>query len=88
MVGKEEAANAVPPMLAPKSEHENDTSNTYSNTTSDTAIGAETETEDSKPAEKCILTQDEVDLLMSKLDLEGIQSWSREEQKEVKTLPK
>ena len=41
---------------------------------------------DSKIPEKCILTQDEIDLLMSKLDLEGIKSWSPEEQKEVKDL--
>ena len=47
---------------------------------------AKTETKDSKPPEKCILTQDEVDLLMSKLDLEGIKSWSPEEQREVKNL--
>ena len=86
VVGKVEAANAVPPMLSPKSENENATSNTYSNGTSDTAIGSETETKDSKPPEKCILTQDEVDLLMGKLDLEGIKSWSPEEQKEVKDV--
>ena len=79
MVGKVEAANAVPPMLAPKSENENATSNTFPNTTSDTTISSETETKDSKPPQKCILTQDEVDLLMSKVDLEGIKSWSPEE---------
>ena len=86
VVGKVEAANVVPQMLALKSENENATSNTFPNTTSDTTIGSETETKDSKPPEKCILTQDEIDLLMSKLDLACIKSWSPEEWKEVKDL--
>ena len=67
-----EAANAVSPMLAPKPQNVNATSNTFPNTTSDTTIGSETVDKDSKIPEKCILTKDEVDLLMSKLDLEGI----------------
>ena len=75
VIGKVEAANAVPPMLAPKPE---------SVETKDSDV--KTETKDSKPSEKCILTQDEVDYLMSKLDLEGIKSWSPEEQKEMKDL--
>ena len=86
VVGKVKAANGVPPMLAKKLENVNVTSNTFPNTTSDTTIGSETETKDSKTPEKHILTQDEVDLLMSKLDLEGIKSWSPEEQNEVKDL--
>ena len=61
VVEKVEAANVVGPMLAPKSENENATSNTLSNATSDTAIGSETETKDSKPSEKHILTKYEVD---------------------------
>ena len=75
VIGNVEAANAVPPMLAPKPE-------CLKTKDSD----KETETKVSKPPEKHILTQDEVDLLMSKLDLEGIKSWSPEEQKEVKDL--
>ena len=38
------------------------------------------------PPEKCELTQDETNLLLSKLDLNGIKGWSLEEQKEVKDL--
>ena len=38
------------------------------------------------PPEKHKLTQDEIDSLMSKLDLTGIKDWSLEEQKEVKNL--
>ena len=75
VTAKVEATNAVSPMLAPKLE---------SVETKDS--DKETETKDSKPPEKCILTQDEVDLLMSKLDLEGIKSWSPEEQNEMKNL--
>ena len=75
VIGKVKAANAVPPMLAPKPENvETEDSN------------KETETKDSKPPEKHILTQDEIDLLIRKLDLEGIKSWSPEEQKQVKNL--
>ena len=48
VVGKVEAANAVPPMLAPKPENVNATSNTFPNTTSDTTIDSETETNDFK----------------------------------------
>ena len=36
------------------------------------------------PPEKCKLTQEETNLLMSKLDLSGIKDWKPEEQKEVK----
>ena len=86
VVGKVEVANVVPPMLASKPENVNATSNIFPNTTSDTTTGSETETKDLKMPEKCILTQDEIDLLMSKLDLEGIKSWSPEEQKEVQDL--
>ena len=38
------------------------------------------------PPEKCKLTPEEVDLLMSKLDLSGIKDWKLEEQEEVKNL--
>ena len=46
VVGKVEASKAVPPMLAPKSENENVTSNTFPNTTSYTTVGSETESKD------------------------------------------
>ena len=48
VVGKVEVASAVPPMLAPKPENVNATSNTFLNTTSDTRIGSEIEIKDSK----------------------------------------
>ena len=38
------------------------------------------------PPEKCKLTPEEADLLMSKLDLSGIKDWKPEEQKEAKDL--
>ena len=71
VIGKIEAANAVPPMLAPKPEQEKK---------------PEKEEKGDQPPKKRKLTQDEVDLLMSKLDLTGIKDWSSEEQKEVKDL--
>ena len=51
VIGKIEAANAVPPMLAPKPKQENE---------------PEKEKEEDTPPEKKKLTQDEADLLMSK----------------------
>ena len=36
--------------------------------------------------EKCKLTQEETDLLMSKIDFSGIKDWEPEEQKEAKDL--
>ena len=38
------------------------------------------------PPEKQKPTQEEADLLMSKLDLSGIKDWKSEEQKEAKDL--
>ena len=93
IIGKIEAANAVPPMLAPKPEIE-------------ITKGKETEMESipeqlsnkerlttvphsnpsTNPPEKCRLTPEEADLLMSKLDLSGIKDWKLEEQEEVKNL--
>ena len=79
IIGKIEAANAVPPMLSPKPEIE---------TLKEKEIGMElipeqwsnkerlTTVPDSSsstnPPEKCKLTPEEADLLMSKLDLSGI----------------
>ena len=64
VIGKVEPANAVPTMLAPKPESEE---------TKDSE--GKQKHKDSKTPEKCILTQNKVDLLNSKLDLEGINSW-------------
>ena len=90
IIGKIEAANAVPPMLAPKPEIEiaereeikvelipEQLSNKERLTT----------VPDSNPTaispEKCKLTSEEVDLLMSKIDFSGIRDWKSEEQKEA-----
>ena len=90
IIGKIEAANAVPPMLAPKPEIE---------TAKEKETGMEsipeqlsnkerlTTVPDLNPTaispEKHKLTSEEVDLLMSKIDFSGIRDWKSEEQKEV-----
>ena len=71
VIGKIEAANAGPPMLAPKPEREKE---------------PEKEKEGDPPPEKRKLTPDEVDLLMSKLDHTGIKDWSPDGQRDVKDL--
>ena len=71
VIGKIEVANAVPPMLAPKPEQEKE---------------LEKEKEGIHPLREENLLQDEVDLLMSKLDLTGIKDWSPDEQREIKDL--
>ena len=38
------------------------------------------------PPEKCKLTQEEIDLLISKLDLSGIKDWKPEEQMKLRIL--
>ena len=71
VIGKIGAANAVPPMLAPTPEQEKE---------------PEKEKEGDTSPEKRKLTQNEVDLLMSKLDLTVIKDWSLDEQREVNDL--
>ena len=76
VIGRIEAGNAIPPMLAPKSEknleqEQNSNSEQLSNRNSMTT------NPESIPSSKPVkLTQEEVDLLMSKLDLTGIIDWS------------
>ena len=93
IIGKIEAANTVPPMLAPKPEIE---------TSKEKEIGMKSIPEQlsnkerlttvpdlnssTNPPEKHKSTQEETDLLMSKLDLSGIKDWKLEEQEEVKTF--
>ena len=93
IIGKIEAANAVPPMLAPKPEIE---------TLKEKEIGMESFPEQlsnkerlttvpdsnssTNPPGKHKLTPEEADLLMSKLDLSGIKDWKLEEQEEVTNL--
>ena len=95
VIGKIEAANAVPPMLAPKPEHKEDLRksmdlNMNSNSEQLSVRGQSTTIPDLNssaiPPEKYKLTQDEIDLLVDKLHLTGMKDWSLEEQKEVKDL--
>ena len=89
IIGRIEAANAVPPMLAPKLENELEEEMnlnlkliktgkkwaTTSNSNSTVTL-----------SEKHKLTPEEADLLISKLNLSGIKDWEPEEQKEAKDL--
>ena len=95
VIGKNEVANAVPPMLATKPENreelrESTDLNVNSNLEQLSGKGQSTTilnlNSSTIPTEKCKLTQDEIDLLMGKLDLTGINDWSSEKQKEVKDL--
>ena len=95
VIGKIEAASAVPPMLAPKPAHKekpkestdwNIDSNLEQLSDKEQATTIPDSNSSAIPPEKCKLTQDEIDLLISKLDLTGIKDWSLEEQKEVKDL--
>ena len=88
IIGKIEAANAVLPMLAPKpkiAEIEMESiPEQLSNKERLTTIP------DSNPSaippEKHKLTQEETDLLMSKIDFSGIKDWKPEEQEEARNL--
>ena len=89
IIGKIEAANAVPPMLAPKLENELE-GETNSNsklikTSKEQATTSNLNSTVTLP-EKCKSTQEETDLLMSKIDFSGIKDWELEEQKEAKDL--
>ena len=86
VIGRIEAANAIPPMLAPKPEKNlelEQNSNLEQLSSKDSATTNPESIPSSEPAK---LTQEEIDLLMSKLDLTGITDWSEDEQKEVKDL--
>ena len=88
IIGKIEAANAVPPMLAPKPEiTEIDTESIPEQLSNKERLTMILDLNSSAiPPEKRKLTQEEADLLMSKLDLSGIKDWKPEEQKETKDL--
>ena len=89
IIGKIEAANTVPPMLALISENElEEEMNSNSKlikTGKEKATTSNSNLTTTLP-EKCKLTPEEADLLMSKLDLPGIKDWKPEEQKEAKDL--
>ena len=81
IIGKIEAANAIPPMLAPKSEiAETDMKSNPEQLSNEKGLTTIPDLNSSTiPPEKCKLTPEEADLLMSKLDLSGIKDWKPEE---------
>ena len=88
IIGKIEAANAVPPMLAPKPEITEMDMESIPEQLSNRErlkmiLGSNPST---NLPEKQKLTQEEAELLMNKLDLSGIKDWKSEEQKEAKGL--
>ena len=89
IIGKIEAANAVSPMLAPKLENELEGEMNLNLKLIETSKEEATTSNSNSTAtlpEKCKLTQEETDLLMSKIDFSGIKDWEPEEQKEAKNL--
>ena len=86
IVGRIEAADAIPPMLAPKSEKNLEQEQNSNSEQLSGKNSATTNPESIPSSEPTKLTQEEVYLLMSKLDLTGITDWSEDEQKEVKDL--
>ena len=85
VIGRIEAANAILPMLAPKSEKNLEQEQNLNLEQLSSKNSVTTNLESIPSNEPTKLTQ-EVDLLMSKLDLTGITDWSEDEQKEVKDL--
>ena len=90
IIGKIEAANAVPPMLVPKPEIEiveREEIEVESNQEQLSNKERPTTVPDLNPTtispEKHKLTSEEVDVLMSKIDFSGIKDWKPEEQKEA-----
>ena len=86
VIGRIEAANAIPPMLAPKSEKNSEQEQNSNLEQLSGKNSVATNPESIPSSEPTKLTQEEVDLLMRKLDLTGITDWSEDEQKEVKDL--
>ena len=89
IIGKIEAANAVPPMLALKLENELEGETNLNSklikTSKEQATTSNLNSTVILP-EKHKLTQEETDLLMSKIDFSGIKDWEPEQQKEAKDL--
>ena len=89
IIGKIESANAVPPMLALKLENELEEKMNLNSklikTSKEKATTSNLNSTVTLP-EKHKLTQEETDLLMSKIDFSGIKDWKLEEQKEAKDL--
>ena len=88
IIGKIEAANAIPPMLVPKPEiAETDMESILEQLSNKERLTTILDSNLSTiPPEKHKLTPEEADLLMSKLDLSGIKDWKPEEQREAKDL--
>ena len=73
IIGKIEAANAIPPMLAPKPEiAKTDTESILEQLSNKERLTILDLNSSTIPPEKCKLTPEEAYLLMSKLDLSGI----------------
>ena len=81
VIGRIEAANAIPPMLAPKSEKNSEQELNSNLELLSSKNSATTNLKSIPSSEPAKLTQEEVDLLMSKLDLTSITDWSEDEQK-------
>ena len=88
IIDKIEAANAVPPMLAPKPEiAEIDTESIPEKLSNKERLTMILDSNSSViPPEKHKLTQEETDLLMSKIDFSGIKDWKAEEREEARNL--
>ena len=88
IIGKIEAANAIPPMLAPKQEiPKTDTESIPERLSNKERLTTILDSNSSAISpKKCKLTPEEIDVLVSKLDLSGIKDWKPEEQKEAKEL--
>ena len=94
VIGKIEAANAVPPMLAPKLENKSELEKSMNSNMEliPQQLSDERQTASipesvpsAIPSEKRKLTQEEIQLLMGKIDFSGIKNWSPEQQ-EVRDL--
>ena len=88
IIGKIEAANAVPPMLAPKPEiAEIEMESILEQLSNKERLTTVPDLNPSAiPPEKHKLTQEKTDLLMSKIDFSGIKDWKPEEQEEARNL--
>ena len=86
VIGRIEAANAIPPMLAPKPEKNSEQEQNLNLEQLSSKNSVTTNPELIPSSEPAKLTQEELDLLMSKLDLTGIIDWSEDGQKEVKDI--
>ena len=93
VIGRIEAVNVVPHMLVPKSEMEPEEDTKFEMDLNPKQLSVRKEAKTTSDLnssnnipEKHKLTQEEIDLLMGKLDLSGIKDWRLEEQQNVRDL--